>query len=192
MKHISKLLTCWHTVFTYKYLQDILWISNINTLKTIVKSLLKANILVSIRPWYRWLPQYNQYEFACKLRTPSYISLETVLQKHGVIFQDYSQSISLISKNSYSIQINAYTYIFRKISMAILLNPMGIEIFPHYSIASKERAICDMIYLIPHYYFDNIGTINLDFIQKLAQIYPKHTQKAIFNILSNHAQSRKT
>lgn len=46
-------------------------------------------------------PEYSIEELACKLYVPSYISLETVLQEAGIIFQ-YSNEISLVSFNNFA------------------------------------------------------------------------------------------
>lgn len=42
------------------------------------------------------LPSYEIFEFANKIQIPSYISMETVLRMHGIIFQ-YDNAITLAS-----------------------------------------------------------------------------------------------
>jgi hypothetical protein len=65
-------------------------------------------------------------ELASKLRKKSYISLETVLQSAGIIFQDYSHTITLVSDNSVSHEIEGKIYQFSKIKDTILANSLGI------------------------------------------------------------------
>src|SRR5690606_1081161 len=57
---------------------------------------------------------YNPEEMACTVFTPSYISLEYVLQKAGVLFQ-YDARVTVIGNLSRTIEIEKQTYIFRKI-----------------------------------------------------------------------------
>ncbi|MEI6141715.1 MAG: hypothetical protein WCP85_20760, partial [Mariniphaga sp.] len=49
-------------------------------------------------------PNYNPEELACILYTPSYISMEYVLQKAGVIFQ-YDSGITTVSYLSRCIEV---------------------------------------------------------------------------------------
>ncbi len=69
-------------------------------------------------------PHYNPEELACTLYTPSYISLEYVLQKAGVIFQ-YDERITVVSYLSRSVDIEGRTYAYRKISDRGMLNGLG-------------------------------------------------------------------
>lgn len=187
MKHIAKLMKSGHTVFSYKLLQEILGISNKNTLKTIVASCIKSKILLTIHPGYRGFSDYSLLEFASKLKSPSYISLETVLQQEGVIFQDYSKQTSLIGNNSITLHINNHNYCFHKMKLELLLNPLGINISKSFSVASKERAICDILYFFPNYFFDNINKLDIKLMKELILLYPKTTQKRIYSIISDYA-----
>jgi hypothetical protein len=54
-------------------------------------------------------PDYDPEELACTLYTPSYISLESVLQKSGIVFQ-FDSRISIVSYLSRSIEIGHQTY----------------------------------------------------------------------------------
>lgn len=115
--------------------------------------------------------EYNTEEMACRLYTPSYISLEYVLQKSGVIFQ-YDSQITAISYLSRSIEVDKQSYRFRKIKGPILSNTIGINRLPnHINIASPERAFLDMIYLAPDFYFDNINPLNKVQLNKLSLHY---------------------
>jgi len=51
----------------------------------------------------------------------------------------------------------------------ILVNPQGVEIRDEYSIASRERAFMDTIYLNTEYHFDNLSPIDWD---KCREILP--------------------
>lgn len=114
---------------------------------------------------------YLPEELACKLFTPTYISLEYVLQKAGVIFQ-FDSAITSVSYLSRSIEVEGLTYSFRKIKSEILVNDAGINRIENgINIASPERALLDMLYLNTTAWFDNLNSIDQSKIQKLLSVY---------------------
>lgn len=114
---------------------------------------------------------YNPEELACTIYTPSYISLEYVLQKSGIVFQ-YDSRITAASYLSRSIEVTGRTYQFRKIKGEILVNTAGINRQDnHINIASAERAFLDLMYLNAEYYFDNLNPLNKQIVYKLLPIY---------------------
>lgn len=115
--------------------------------------------------------EYNHEELACRLYSPSYISLDYVLQKAGIVFQFNSQ-ITTLSYLSRILDIDKQSYRFRKIKGEILTNTKGI-IFQenHVNMACPERAFLDMFYLEPDYYFDNINSLNKVIVNELLPIY---------------------
>lgn len=114
---------------------------------------------------------YNKEELACNVITPSYISLEYVLQKAGVVFQ-YDTAITSVSYLSRTLVIDDCSYVFRKIKNPALVNPMGIQRFDnHVNMASPERAFLDVLYLNPVYYFDNLSSLDVESIFHLLPIY---------------------
>ncbi|MCX6238875.1 MAG: hypothetical protein NTY07_15155 [Bacteroidia bacterium] len=116
-------------------------------------------------------PGFNQEELACTLYTPSYISLEYVLQKAGIVFQ-FDSSISVVSYLSRSIEAENQTYLYRKIKGEILVNTSGIiRQNNQVNIATAERAFLDLLYLNADYYFDNLSPLNKDLVYKLLPTY---------------------
>ena len=115
---------------------------------------------------YSLSKEYSKQEFANKYRSPSYLSLYTVLQKAGIVFQPYS-SIFLVSNRSQEVEIDSQKYIYRKIKDGILLNPRGINNENNIQEATPERAICDKLYLDGDEYFDNLRNVNWDFMREL-------------------------
>lgn len=114
---------------------------------------------------------YHPEELACKIYAPSYISLNYVLQKDGIIFQ-YNSGITLVSYLSRTIKMENRTYVFRKIKNKILVDTTGIIQKPnHINIASAERAFLDMLYLEPNFYFDNLNPLNKKFVYKMLPLY---------------------
>src|SRR3989338_997270 len=103
--------------------------------------------------------QFDVLELANKIYTPSYISLETVLQKAGVTFQ-YYESIFAVSYVSRTVEIGGRTIVYRRMKKNVFLNKQGIEEQGNVVIASPERAFLDAIFLYKDYHFDNLGPLN--------------------------------
>ena len=120
-------------------------------------------------------PGYNPEELACKLYTPSYISLEYVLQKAGVVFQ-YDERITAVSYLSRSVNIEGHTLAYRKIKGEILIVTLGITRIGNVNIATPERAFLDLLYLNSTYYFDNLKPLDKNLITKLL---PEYNSKAL-------------
>ena len=116
-------------------------------------------------------PNFNPEELACTIYTPSYISLEYILQKAGIVFQ-YDSRITAVSYLSRTIKVADQTYLFRKIKGEILLNTTGvIRQDNQINIATAERAFLDLLYLNTDYYFDNLNPLRKQLIYNLLPIY---------------------
>ncbi|MBI5222131.1 MAG: hypothetical protein HY980_01380 [Candidatus Magasanikbacteria bacterium] len=113
---------------------------------------------------------YDKYELATKIYTPSYVSLETVLGTAGITFQLYGQ-IFVASYTKREITVDGQTYSYKRIKDAILTNPAGIENRDNYSIATPERAFLDVVYLNKDYHFDNLGPLNWGKVFEILPIY---------------------
>jgi hypothetical protein len=113
---------------------------------------------------------YNRLELATRLFTPSYVSFETVLIKEGLIFQ-YYEKIYIASYLNREITVDQQTYSFRKIKTRVLVNPVGVDHVNETSIAIKERALLDTLYVNVDYQFDNIQDINWEVVFKILPIY---------------------
>lgn len=132
-------------------------------------------------------PNFRLEELACTIYTPSYISLEYVLQKAGILFQ-YDSQITSLSYLSRSIEVSGRTYKFRKIKGKILVNTAGIiRQDNHINIASAERAFLDLLYLEKDCYFDNLNPLNKSRIYDLLPLYNSkalsaRTDKLMINV----------
>ncbi len=125
-------------------------------------------------------PAYNEEELACTVYTPSYISLEYVLQKAGIVFQ-YDSTITAVSYLCRSIEVENRTIQYRKIKSELLVNTSGIlRQNNQINVASAERAFLDLLYLNSKYYFDNLNPLNKELVYKLLPIYQSSslTQRA--------------
>lgn len=118
---------------------------------------------------------YNPEELACNIYTPSYISLDFVLQKAGIVFQ-YDSGITSVSYLSRNIKVEGQVYSYRKIKGEIMVNTAGIlRQKNNINIATPERAFLDMFYLNAKYYFDNLNPLNNKIVFKLLPIFQSKT-----------------
>ena len=100
------------------------------------------------------------------LNTFSYVSLETVLAQKGVIFQDIKY-ITFVSSKSKTFEINGVFYKSRQLKDKFLNNTSGISKVGNHFEASLERAVADILYYNPLYYFDNPKAIEFEKVKNL-------------------------
>ncbi len=159
------------TVFRLKDIALITGESDFQSLNKKLNYSVRTGKLQNPRKGIYTKPDYSKEELACTIYTPSYISLEYVLQKAGILFQHDSRT-TVISYLSRSIDVEDNTYLYRKIKGEILVNTNGIiRQNNQINIASAERAFLDLLYLNANYYFDNLDPLNMENVNKLLPIY---------------------
>lgn len=119
---------------------------------------------------------YNRFELATRIYTPSYISFETVLTRAGINFQYYN-NIFLVSYLSREIKVDEQKISFVKMKDYVLSSTMGIEYDNDVAIATKERAFLDRIYVSKDYHFDHLDVLNWDNVFNILPIY--HNKRMI-------------
>lgn len=168
---ILKILRSDKTVFSFREILLASEETNSALLRRRISYYVKKKELYPIRRGiYAKSSNYEKFELAAKIYTPSYISFETVLGGAGVTFQFYSQ-IFVASYLTREIVADGQAYAYRKIKDAILTNSVGIERKGNYSIACPERAFLDVVYLYKDYHFDNLSPLNWDKIFEILPIY---------------------
>jgi len=159
---ILNILKSNNTVFSFKEILLASGESNPALLRRRIYSYIKNGQLYGIRRGlYAKDKNYNKFELATKIFIPAYVSFETVLAEAGVIFQHYSQ-IFVASYQTKEINCDGQIFSFKKLKTNILNNNSGIENKGFYSIASKERAFLDIVYLNKDYHFDNLSPLDWD------------------------------
>ncbi|MDP2630439.1 MAG: type IV toxin-antitoxin system AbiEi family antitoxin domain-containing protein [Candidatus Uhrbacteria bacterium] len=114
--------------------------------------------------------QYDRFELATRIYTPSYISFETVLTRAGINFQ-YYETIFVASYVSRTLKINGQNIEFVRMKDYVLCNTTGIESAGGYSIATKERAFLDRIYISKDYHFDHLDVLDWGKVFGIIPIY---------------------
>ena len=169
--YILDLMRSKKTVFTFKDLILLWGESDVNFVKKKIHRYVKAGKMNSVRKGiYSKDKNYDKYELATRIYTPSYISLETVLGASGITFQLYGQ-IFVASYTTKEIECNGQKYSYNKIKDTILTNQAGIESRENYNIASPERAFLDVVYLHKDYHFDNLSALNWEKVDEILPIY---------------------
>ncbi len=159
------------TVFTFKDVVLLWGESDVNFVKKKIYRYVKAGKINSVRKGiYSKDKNYDKYELATKIYTPSYISFETALGAAGMTFQFYGQ-IFVASYQTKEIECDGQKYFYNKIKDEILTNQAGIDSKENYSIASPERAFLDVIYLHKDYHFDNLSPLDWDKVYEILLIY---------------------
>lgn len=190
--NILSILRSTATVFTFKELL----LASAEDLPQLLKRRLsyyvhKGELYAIRRGLYAKDKQYNRLELATKILTPSYVSFETVLLEAGIIFQHH-KTIFVASYQTKEIECDGTIYSFRKIKDSILMNRAGIENREYYSIASKERAFLDVLYLNKDYHFDNLAPLDFDKVFALLSIYNnKRMTKAVHSYFKAFQADRK-
>ncbi len=186
MNTLATLLGAKKTVFTIPEMKLIFRKENGRYINLLLQPLKKQWILINPHYGIWALKEYDILELASKLKSHSYISFETVLQKAGIIFQNYEHTITLASNNTLTKKIKWYDFVYHKIRDSILTNPVGIINKGNtYMIASPERAVCDMVYLYKNILFDNIRPLHPEKLEEIAIAYPKKTLLLLKQLIKN-------
>ena len=156
-EYLEVLLRSSKTIFSTKDVA-LLWNEN-NNLVIIdrLKRYVRADKLIRLRRgFYAKDKNYNRFELATRIYTPSYVSFETVLTRSGINFQKY-ESIFVASYVTRDIEVDGQKISFIRIKDYVLSNTIGVEQNGNTAIATKERAFLDRIYISKDYYFDNLN-----------------------------------
>lgn len=186
---LNALLRSSKTVFSFKDL-ILLWggIDRLTAGSRVHYYIQQGHLYPVRRGFYAKDKDYDRFELATKIFTPSYISFETVLARVGMVFQFYGE-IFIASYQSREITCDGQVYHFRKIKDAILTSDAGMEKRENYFIASAERAFLDVLYLSKDYHFDNMSPLNWEKVWEIFPIYDgnQRMEKKIDEFQRNHA-----
>jgi hypothetical protein len=178
--YLAAILRSNKTVFSSKDIALLWQESNTTATRVRLHYYINKGDLYPIRKGlYAKNKNYNKLELATRILTPAYVSFETVLAREGLVFQYYDQ-IFIASYVTREINIDEQAYSFRRIKNNILTDSNGIEHVNETSIATKERAFLDMLYVNTDYHFDNLRSLNWEKVFDILPIYnnQRMTKKA--------------
>ncbi len=166
------------TVFSLKNLQN-LWGSNLYTTKIIAKRMADKKLITRVdRGYYTLDEEFNIYELANLIISPSYVSLDSSLFYYGISFQ-VSNIITSVSLLSYQRKVRKMTFKYYAMKDSLFFNLEGISYKDNLAIARPERAVLDCFYfnLLPN--IDNKDKLNISYLKKISLYYPKTVQKRL-------------
>ena len=171
------------TVFRIDDIALLIDVEKTPSLRTKLNYYVQSGKLFNPRKGFYAKENYNPAELACLIFTPTYISLEHVLQQAGVIFQ-YDSAITNVSYLSREIEVDNRRFRYRQMKGEILTNTEGIHLNENnINIATPERAFLDMLYLNKDFYVDNLNVLDKKKVVKLLHIYNSQTLTQTVNTL---------
>ena len=170
-EYLDILLRSSRTIFSTKDVALLWGEEREDTVSARLNKYVKSGKLIRVRRGlYAKDKNYDKFELATKIYTPSYISFETVLAKAGIVFQFYGQ-IFVASYVTREVKVDDQTYAYKRIRDSILTNHAGIKAKNDYHIASPERAFLDVVYSNKDYHFDNLSPLNWERVFEILPIY---------------------
>jgi len=158
MYRINKLIATGKKIFYIDDLRLIWKVRKSNTLYTMLKRYVQKGILYRIKKGiYSYIDteKLDILEVANFLiKKYCYLSTETILKREGVIFQESNQ-LTFVSNYSAKLFYKNYLIRVRKLDDKYLYNDLGITKKETHNEASLERAVADILYFNPRFYFDN-------------------------------------
>ena len=170
-QYIEILLRSPKTVFSTKDIA-LLWGEQVEVnVRVRLSDYVKRGKLIRVhRGIYAKDKNYDSFELATRIYTPSYISFETVLTRAGINFQYYG-NIFVASYVTREIEAGGQKISFIRMKDYVLSNTIGIEHTNDISTATKERAFLDRIYISKDYHFDHLDVLDWDKVFEILPIY---------------------
>ena len=176
-EYLDILLRSKKDIFSTKDVALLWGEENINATRVRLSYYVKKGKLLRVRRGlYVKDKNYDPFELATRIFTPSYISFETVLTRSGINFQYYS-NIFVASYVNREIKIGDKNFTFVRIKDYVLTNTLGIGHQEGYAIATKERAFLDRLYMSKDYHFDHLDVLDWDKVYQILPIYNNKKMK---------------
>jgi len=170
-EYLEVLLRSPKTIFSSKDVSLLWGEESDEVIKKRLSKYVTAGKLIRVRRGiYAKDKDYNRFELATRINTPSYISFETVLTREGVNFQYYG-NIFVASYINREIDIEAQKITFVRMKDYVLSNTTGIEHTDGIAIATRERAFLDRVYVSKDYHFDNLRSLDWNKVMQILPIY---------------------
>lgn len=168
-KYLLSLINSNQRVFHTQDL-SLLWQMSGNTLYTTIKRYCAKGVINRV---YKGmyiigkLEDIDSFLLGIKvLNRYAYISTETILENNGIINQKIPY-ITLISSVSRKFKIGKHSYVCRQLNDQYLFQAADIKEKDGVKYAGISRAVADLLYFNPKYYFDNQKLINWVKVNKI-------------------------
>jgi predicted transcriptional regulator of viral defense system len=170
-EYLEVLLRSPKTIFSSKDVSLLWGEESDEVIKKRLSKYVKAGKLIRVRRgFYAKDKDYDRFELATRINTPSYISFETILTREGVSFQYYG-NVFVASYVNREINVGDQKITFVRMKDYVLSNSTGIEHTNGIATASRERAFLDRIYVSKDYHFDNLRSLDWNKVMEILPIY---------------------
>lgn len=175
---VQKLHTSGQKLFNLQSLSQLLEIGNPRSARSVVLRLTTKNILTRIAKDVYALtePAPDRFAIANFLYSPSYISLETALNYHGILSQFPLEITSVTPKKSVTKRADGQVFSYAHLKSSLF---WGYEKIDEQLLALPEKALLDQMYLtskglrIVHFDEYDLERINKTLFYKFAKLFPK-------------------
>lgn len=165
-------------LFNLQSLSRLLEINNPRSARSVVMRLTNQNILTRIAKDTYMLtqPAPSRFAIANFLYSPSYISLETALNYHGILSQFPLEITSVTPKKSITKRVDSQVFSYAHLKSDLF---WGYEKIDNELIALPEKALLDQMYLtskglrIVHFDEYDLTRLNKSQFLKFAKLFPK-------------------
>ncbi len=167
--------------FSLKTLKDILEVKKESTLFSIIKKLVRSDVLIKIERDKYLLKdaKINDFALANFLYHPSYVSFESALNFYGILSQFPYEISSATAKKTIQKEFEGKTFTYTKIKKDLF---WGYEKKESFLIALPEKALLDQVYLASkgqkglNFEEYNLENILLSKFKKYLNKYPRTRQ----------------
>jgi len=190
MKYIEILRKFNEKKIKYFSLQDFQEITGLNydAVRGLLQRYKKKNLIRNPKRGHYFFNDYapSDYELANKLYYPSYISMETILSKNGIIPEIIYPIISITTKTTRKFVCQGKQFLYHKIKQQAFDGYYKKE---NYLIADLEKAVADYLYFVALGQKEINSRINLKKINKKRLIkYAKmFNNEKLLRLINKHA-----
>lgn len=165
------------TVFTLGDIQSFWGEEDRRNVVMSARRMVKADLLLKLgKGYYALNKDYNHYELANTIISPSYISLHSALLFWGVAFQK-EETVHSVALLNYEKELDGVLYSYHAMKKELFFDTRGVVLKEHISIAGSERAILDSFYFGLLVNVDNQEAVSRNELNSLSLLYPKSVQK---------------
>lgn len=169
------------TFFSFSDLQKF-YPTETKSLKSLLSSWSKKKLIINLtRGWYSFdLVNLNYLNLACQIVPNSYISFESALSIHGLINQVPSVITLATKSRGRTIQVVTWVFEYTHLKPNLIFD---YEIHDKYYLASKEKALADLAYLISRgkriVELDTLDKNKIDksYLKEVLKNFPSYTFK---------------
>lgn len=176
-QRLKTLIDSKKTVFTLGDFQSLWGEEDRRNVMMTARRMVKRELLLKLgKGYYAFNKDYNRYELANTIISPSYVSLHSALLFWGVAFQR-EETVYSAALFNYEKELDGTLYSYHAMKKELFFDTRGVIVKDYVSIASSERAILDSFYFGLLVNLDNQEAISRNELLSLSLLYPRSVQK---------------